>query len=145
MRLDHEKDTLLDLTHSNALPGTTQLYTQYPEETRLEASNPSDGMAEQGSLSVEEYIKYADEIVVESMTRYEVRAVRTFVSGMKDKYAQHLLTERLNKAGWTWVMAKQELHRMIEDGRKRKRKRRTMPVFDLGEAPTRSGARQEIP
>ena len=101
-------------------------------------------MAEQGSSSVEEYIQYADKVIAEIIMRHEVEAVKSFVRGLKDKYAQHLLTDRLDKAEWTWVMAKEELHRMLEEGRKRKKRRRTMPVFGSTEAPTRSSARKKI-
>ncbi len=130
MQMDLDKETqLLKTTQFSQLPGTTQLYTQYPGEVRPSTIDPNIKMAAQGSSPIEEYVKYGEVVVITGVKQYEVEAVKTFISGLRDKYAQQLLISRLERVGWTWEKAKEEIQRIIEEGRKRKRSRRTMPIF----------------
>ena len=125
---DQDKGTrLLDTTYLNKHPSTTQLYTQYPENTQMNTSIANIRIADQGTLSIEEYIKYGDACVVSSVNQYEMQAVKTFIGGLRNKNAQQELTVTLDKIGWKWEKAKDEMHRMVEAGKKRKRNRRTMP------------------
>ena len=130
MQIEQNKESqILKVTQFNDLPGTTQLYTQYPDQTQPRTSTSTISMAAQGPSSIEAYIKYGDTVVAEGLKLYEIQAVKRFISGLKDVYAQQVLTDKLEKVGWTWGKAKEELHRMIEGGRRRKRNRRTMPAF----------------
>lgn len=133
MRIDQDRETqLLDTTRFNAFPGTTQLYTQYPAETPINSNPLAINLEAQGSRPIEEYIEYGEGALTEGMKSYEVQAVKSFISGLRDKYAQRLLSGRLDKVGWKWEKAKEEMQRMIEEGRKRKRNRRSMPAVFYG-------------
>ncbi|KAL6715865.1 hypothetical protein ACLMJK_006826 [Lecanora helva] len=130
MEIDNEIESrLLDPPANSDLPGTTQLYTQYLEDSPADINHSDTHMEEQDSRSMDEYIKYGDRVITEGKATYEMQAVKRFLSGMKDKYAQEKLTEKLDNVGWTWEQAKQEINHMVERGRERRRRRRTMPAF----------------
>ena len=99
----------LDTINFNDLPGTTQLYTQYADETL--------SIKAQGSSSVENYIAYGERIVTEGVRLYEKQAIKKFISGLRDHHAQKSLGERLEEVGWTWVKTKEELHRIVQGER----------------------------
>lgn len=52
---------------------------------------------------------------------YETRAVKAFVSGMRDKRRQSLLWDVLTEQGWTWQNAKAGMHMLLDDRRRSKR------------------------
>ena len=128
---DTERETqLFPTVQSNSLPDTTQLYTQYSEATQLDVNIPKPNIIAQGSLPIEEYIQHGDAVINQSVRLFEAQAVRNFVGGMRDRNGQQLLSEKLDKVGWTWENAKGEMHQLIMDNKQRKRnKKRIMPGF----------------
>ena len=130
MQIDHEKDTqLLDTRNMDDLPDATQLYTQYADDSQPANSDLGPQLKAQGSSSIEEYINHGNVVIPEGIRQYESRAVKIFVQGLRDKYAQQLLENRLEMVGWTWEKAKEEIQCMLDKGRKRRENRRTMPAF----------------
>jgi len=133
VRLDTEKQTQFVETAgvNSHFINTTQLHTQYLDSTQLKMTTPKSNMTTQGSLSLEDYICHGDVVIAESIYRYEAQAVYNFVSGLNDKYRQHLLKERLDKEGWTWMKAKEEIHGLVKEGIRLRKRRRILPAdFD---------------
>ena len=123
---------LLDTTQFNSLPGATQLHTQYPDEIQT-TSNPSKTDLEaQGARPMREYIQHGENVLNEGIKSFEARLAKAFVGGLEDKHIQRLLTTQLDKVGWNWKGAKEELGRIIADGKKRKRNQRSMPAVFYG-------------
>ena len=89
-----------------------------PPRTR---SQDSIGIASQGAESLEEYLEYGDESVMRAVQLYETRAVKAFVSGIREKSRQSRLWEILTEQGWTWQNARVGMRMLLDDRRKRRR------------------------
>jgi len=106
----------------------TQLHTQYLDPTHLNTTTPTPSMTIQGSSSLKEYVRHGDIVINEGLHRYEAQAVYSFVSGLNDKYRQHLLRKCLDKEGWTWLKAQEEIHRLVKEAERLRKKRRLLPA-----------------
>ncbi|MCJ1468254.1 hypothetical protein MMC07_006882 [Pseudocyphellaria aurata] len=80
------------------------------------------GLKAQGDSTLEIYVRYGEAAVWRAIRLYETRAVKAFVSGMSDKHQRALLWETLTEEGWTWQNARENIRRMVSDGKKRKRR-----------------------
>ena len=130
MQYDWEKETQpLDTTHFNDLPGTTQLYTLHADETQPKTIGQTISIKAQGSSSIENYIAYGERAVTEGVKLYEAQAIKKFISGLRDHHAQEVLMERLERVGWTWEKTKEELHRIMREGRRKAKGRRIKQTF----------------
>lgn len=100
------------------------MHTWNPDTAQPAVAIPQIIMATQGSSTLDEYLKYGDQVLPESVKLYEAQAVKRFVNGMNDKYGQKLLSETLEKTGWTWGNAKGEILGRMQEGKTRKQRRR---------------------
>ena len=91
---------------------------------------PDVNIVTQGDEPLEEYIKYGKSFLAQEIQRYDMQVAKSFVSGIKSKYYRITLWEKLDEIGWSSQSAVEEAHRMIEDGKRRKkRKERLMEEF----------------
>ena len=86
-------------------------------------------LVSQGKMTLEEYLKYGDDAIERAIKAYETRATKAFVDGMRDIYQKKPLGDRLDEQGWTWQTTRDELHRMIEDVKRRRRNKRYILPF----------------
>jgi len=91
---------------------------------------PDTNIVTQGDEPLEEYVRYGKSFLAQEIQRYDSQAAKAFVSGMKSIYYRITLWEKLDEIGWSTRSAIEEAHRMIEDGKRRKkRKERLMEEF----------------
>lgn len=137
VRPDTEKEAqFLDARQlSSQFVNGTQLHTQYLDSTQLNMTVPITSMTTQGSSSLEEYMRHGDSAIAEGLYRYEAQAVYNFVSGMNDKYRQHLLRDSLDREGWTWPNAKKEIHRLVKEAERLRKRRRILPADSVDDQP----------
>ena len=93
-----------------------------PEAT----SYPEINIKAQGNEALEEYIHYGKAFLAEELQQYDIRAAKTFVSGMKSKYYRVTLWEKLEVLGWSTRNATEEAQRILEDGKRRKKRRQRL-------------------
>ena len=94
----------------------TQLYNESLGLTQTYSVIPKITLAAQGESTTQEYVTYGDSRITLSLRRYEDEAVTRFVNGMSDKDGKALLSDILDRKGWTWEIAKTEISRLLQDG-----------------------------
>lgn len=93
-----------------------------PIEKQQHSQQHAIGLKAQGEMTLEKYVRYGEAAVWRAVRLYETRAVKAFVCGMTDKHQRALLWDTLAEEGWTWQNARENIRRMVNDGRKRKRR-----------------------
>ena len=99
---------------------------QIDEQHKAQPKNtppPDIRIKVQGDEALEEYVKYGTSFLAQEIRQHDIRAAKAFVSGMKSEYYRVPLWEKLEKMGWSTRNAVEEAFRMVEDGKRRKRKR----------------------
>ncbi len=77
----------------------------------------------QGEEALEEYVRYSKSFLARETQQYDIRAAKAFISGIRSKYYRVTLWEKLEELGWSTLNATDEAYRMIEDGKRRKKRR----------------------
>ena len=84
---------------------------------------PEINIKAQGDEALEEYVRYGTSFLAQEIREHDIRAAKAFVSGMKSEYYRVPLWEKLQKIGWSTRSAVEEAFRMVEDGKRRKKRR----------------------
>ena len=99
---------------------------QIDEEHKAQPKNVSPlniDIKAQGDEALEEYVRYGTSFLAQEIRQHDIRAAKAFVLGMKSEYYRAPLWRKLEKMGWSTRSAVEEAFRMVEDGKRRKRKR----------------------
>ncbi len=87
---------------------------------------PDTDIIAQGNEALEEYVRYGKTFLAQEIQQYDIRAAKAFISGIRSKYYRVTLWEKLEVLGWSTQNATDEAYRMIEDGKRRKKRRQRL-------------------
>lgn len=91
-----------------------------------DVSAPDIDTIAQGEEALEEYVRYSKSFLAQEIQQYDIRAAKAFILGMRSKYYRVTLWEKLEELGWSTRNATDEAYRMIEDGKRRKKRRQRL-------------------
>ena len=91
-----------------------------------DVSVPEINVVAQGDEALERYVAYGKSVLAREMQRYDIRAAKAFVTGVKSKYYRVTLWGKLEEVGWSTRSAIEEARRMVEDGKRRKKRRQRL-------------------
>ncbi|KAL8850706.1 MAG: hypothetical protein Q9221_004354 [Calogaya cf. arnoldii] len=86
----------------------------------------------QGNETYPEYLASGEAFVREILRQSETQAVKAYVKGMKQRFRRQAVWAALEAKGWTWAKARHEIQMIIDEGKKRRQRRRTMQLPSLG-------------
>lgn len=86
----------------------------------------------QGRATYEEYLASGEIFVRAALDQAEVQAVKAYIQGMRQPFRRKPVWEALEAKGWTWENARHELQKIVDEGKRRRRSRRTVQLPPLG-------------
>lgn len=92
----------------------------------------------QGRATYEEYVNNGEDFVRAAVRQTEIRAVKAVVSGMRQAFRRKEIWKVLEEKGWMWAIARQELQKIVDEGKRRRANRRTINLPSLKEMDTSS-------
>ncbi|KAL8997319.1 MAG: hypothetical protein Q9188_006354 [Gyalolechia gomerana] len=94
-------------------------------------SQQNDWAISQGRATYEDYLASGDTFVRAVVAQSEVQAVKAFVQGMRQAFRRKPVSKALEEKGWTWKNARYELQQIVDEGKRRRRSRRTVELPPL--------------
>ncbi|KAL8937543.1 MAG: hypothetical protein Q9211_003628 [Gyalolechia sp. 1 TL-2023] len=94
-------------------------------------SQQNDWAISQGRATYEDYLASGDTFVRAVVAQSEVQAVKAFIQGMRQAFRRKPVSKALEKKGWTWKNARYELQQIVDEGKRRRRSRRTVELPPL--------------
>ncbi|KAL9586686.1 MAG: hypothetical protein Q9212_000755 [Teloschistes hypoglaucus] len=94
----------------------------------LPALQQHDWSITQGRATYAEYLAAGEKFVREVLEQSEVQAVKAYVNGMKQPFRQKAVVEALESNGWTWQNARNELQKIVDEGKRRRQSRRSIKL-----------------
>ncbi|KAL8642862.1 MAG: hypothetical protein Q9228_000509 [Teloschistes exilis] len=82
----------------------------------------------QGRATYAEYLVSGEKFIREVLEQSEVQAVKAYVNGMKQPFRQKAVVEALETNGWTWQNARNELQKIVDEGKRRRQSRRSIKL-----------------
>ena len=85
-------------------------------------------MISQDKATYEEYLGAGEHFVQAAKEKAEADAVKAFVQGISQPFRRKPVVNTLEARGWTWENAKDEIRRIIDEGKRRRSGRRTVAM-----------------
>ncbi|KAL8694050.1 MAG: hypothetical protein Q9218_001228 [Villophora microphyllina] len=82
----------------------------------------------QGRATYAEYLATGEQFIREALEQSEMQAVKAYINGMKQPFRQRAVVEALDTNGWTWQNARNELQKIVDEGKRRRQSRRTIKL-----------------
>ncbi|KAL8869688.1 MAG: hypothetical protein Q9174_004081 [Haloplaca sp. 1 TL-2023] len=80
----------------------------------------------QNKATYEEYLDIGEHFVQAAKEKAEADAVKAFVQGISQPFRRKPVIDTLEAKGWTWENARDEIRRIIDEGKRRRGGRRTV-------------------
>ncbi|KAL8682144.1 MAG: hypothetical protein Q9186_001765 [Xanthomendoza sp. 1 TL-2023] len=87
----------------------------------------SDWSISQGNATFQEYLTSGESFV----RKFEAEAVKAYVEGINLIHRRKQVRDSLEEKGWTWENARHEVQLIIDEGKRRLRKRRQPPPLKM--------------
>ncbi|KAL8706704.1 MAG: hypothetical protein Q9201_000229 [Fulgogasparrea decipioides] len=97
----------------------------------LPCPQQNDCTISQGRLTYEEYLASGEGFIRAVLEQAELQAVKAYVQGMRQPFRKKPVWEALEAKGWTWENARHELQKIVDEGKRRRRSRRTIQLPPL--------------
>lgn len=104
--------------------------SQIPQHDNLKIS--------QGKATYEAYVNASESFVRAAVRQTEIRAVKAVLTGLKQAFRRKEILKVLEEKGCFWSIAKQELQKIVDEGKRRRATRRTVHLAPLKDLETSS-------
>ncbi|KAL8912354.1 MAG: hypothetical protein Q9171_002641 [Xanthocarpia ochracea] len=91
----------------------------------------SDTSICQGKATYQEYLASGENYVRKVVQQSEAQAVKAYIQGMRQRFRRQPVWDALEANGWTWANARHEIQMIIDEGKRRRQKRRTIQLSPL--------------
>ncbi|KAL8734770.1 MAG: hypothetical protein Q9181_003055 [Wetmoreana brouardii] len=100
-------------------------------QSGLPCPQPNDCTITQGRATYEEYLASGEGFTQAVLEQAEIQAVKAYVQGMRQPFRRKPVCEALEAKGWTWENARHEIQKIVDEGKRRRRSRRTIQLPPL--------------
>ncbi|KAL8862910.1 MAG: hypothetical protein Q9178_000852 [Gyalolechia marmorata] len=135
--LPRPKSRFADCTAAQETLSEATTTDDVPEEASdspegLHRPHHSDESICQGKATYQEYLASGENYVRKVVQQSEAQAVKAYIQGMRQRFRRQPVWDALEANGWTWANAKHEIQMIIDEGKRRRQRRRTIQLPPLG-------------